>query len=252
MYCEHCGKKSDGVSKFCTSCGEPVASGTSQKKEAPIPTYQPIKRRRGPTIPAIIGIIIFVGLIIWGIYSSSKNDAAIQSATTALNTLNSNDTADATQQAIQQFKNAYNNSNNDADKLTILTNLALTYDSSGDGTDALSTYQQALGYASQGTSDYYLISGEIAQLQLQPATAQSDFERANQLNPNDFQINNELALFYLDIGNSWTSYDDLPKALQYMKVAYGLQKTDLTTSNLAIINYYNNNYQQTIRSPSTP
>jgi len=244
MYCEYCGKKSDGTSKFCTSCGKPL-SNKEVPKEEPI-TYKPKKQRRGPSIPATIGIVVIVGAVVWGTYSSSKNDTAIQTANTALTTANSNDTSEATSQVIQQYKDAYNNATDDATKLTILTNLALTYDSSGDSVNALSTYKQALGYAPQGSSDYYLILGEIAQLKIDPATAKSDLEQAYKLNPNDYQINNELALFYFDSDNSWTSYDDLPKALQYMKVAYGLEKNDATAENLAMIYYYNKDYQQTI------
>ncbi len=247
MYCEHCGTKSDGTSKFCTNCGKPL-SGEAKKeipKEETI-TYTAKKPRRGPTIPSWIGIVVIVGLIIWGAYSSSKNDASIQSAQTALNIANSSDTADATLLAISQYKDALKNATDDNNKRIILTNMALIYHSSGDITDALSTYRQALGYVSSGSSDSYLISGEIAEIQGQPDVAQTDLERANQLNPNDYQINNELALFYADLDDFWTKYDDLPKALQYMKVAYGLQKNDQSAVNLSVIDYYNKDYQDTI------
>ena len=189
-----------------------------------------------------------VVIVIWSVYSSSKNDTAIQSATTALNTVTSNDTADATQQAIQEFKDAYKNSNNNADKLTILKNLASTYNSSGDTADALSTYKEALAYTSSDTSDYYLISAELAEIQTppDPSTALSDIQQANQLDPNDYQILNELGLFYLDSDSLWTTYDDNAKALQYIKESYDLQDNDISTENLAIAYYFNNDYKQSI------
>ena len=248
MYCEHCGKKSDGSTKFCINCGKPlVAEKKEVPKETPKQTPSETYHLKKPSpVPKIIVVAVVAGLIIWGVVSSSRNDAAIQSAKDALTTANSSDTAESTAQVIQDYKDAYNKSNDDADKLTILTNLAITYDSSGDTTDALATYQQALGYASQGTSDYYLISAEIAEDQNQPGTAQSDLNQANQLNPNDYQITNELALFYLDIDNSWVSYDDLPKALQYAKAAYALENNNTTTGNLALAYLFNDDYQQSI------
>jgi tetratricopeptide (TPR) repeat protein len=242
MYCEHCGAKSDGTSKFCTNCGKPLVS---EKKQKAPPNANAVKRSP-KQIAKYAGGVVIVGLIIWGSISSSKNDTAVQTSNAALNTITSSDTDSADQQGIQQLKDAYSNATDDATKLTILKNLAIVYEADNDNDDALTTYQKALQYASSGTSDYYLISSDIAQLQNDPNTAQTDLLQANNLNPNNYQILTDMGLFYLDLDNTWTTYDDIAKGLQDLKQAHDLEQNDISSENLAIAYNLNNDYDQSI------
>ena len=247
-FCKNCGKKADGNEKFCKACGKPLVAGekASEKKEAPIPTYKPVKNNRWPNIVRVIIGLIIVGAIAWGAYSSSQNDTAVQTSNTAINTYNTSDTDTSTQTAVQQFQSALANATDDDTRLSILKNLALAYDRQNDTTDELATLNQALNYTTSGTVDYYYVKGNIAELQNDPSDALSDFKAAYNIDSQNYQINNELGLFYLDLSNQWVSYDDLAKGLQYEKTAYSLQVNDVSAENLAIAYYLNDNYQQTI------
>ncbi len=244
MLCKQCGAPLTTESKFCDKCGAAVssdasASGAQKKAKA----YS--KGSSNVWIGRIIWIVIILALGGWGVYSS-QDQQAVTTSNSAVDTFNSNDSQSGTQSAIQQFQTALSNATDNSTKLTILKNLAFAYDANNDTTDELSTWQQALQYAPKESSDYYLVSGEIAELQNEPGTASEDLNQANTINPNDYQISNTLGLFYLDLSSSWTAYDSNPKALQYLQESYNLENDDVSTVNLAVAEYYNNDYQQSI------
>jgi tetratricopeptide (TPR) repeat protein len=147
---------------------------------------------------------------------------------------------------IQQLQTAYSNATDNSTKVTTLKNLAIAYYRAGDTNTALSTFQEALGYTSTESFDFYFISGEIAELQNEPAATLADYNKAYAINSQDFGVNNELGLFYLDMNSTWTTYDDNAKALEYLQAAHNLEANDVSSQNLAIAYYYNNDYQQTI------
>jgi Flp pilus assembly protein TadD len=245
MFCKNCGAKNEEGAKFCGSCGQSFSE--PDIKATPKSTAQTSipKRKSGITAGRVVWILIILGFIGYGAYSS-QDQQAVTTNNAALGTYDSSDSATSTQQVIQQFQTAYSNATDDTTKLGILKNLAFVYGSDGDTKDALSTFQEALQYAPQGSSDYYLVSGEIAELQNNPAAASTDLNQANAIKPQDFQIENELGLFYLDMNSSWTTYDDNAKALKYLQASYNAEANDASAENLAIAYYFNNDYQQAI------
>jgi tetratricopeptide (TPR) repeat protein len=246
MYCTNCGKKIIETEKFCTNCGkstsikDSVSNDTDKKMHSPLTSH-----KKFLSIPKLIGAVVFVVLIVWGIYANSQDDAARQSNDQALvNFSNGNN-----QLATQQLQNASKTASDSNIKLGALINLAYVYESDGKDNQALVTFKQALQIAQYGTSDYYLVSGEIALLQNDADSAYADFTKANQISPNDYQIINSLGLLYLDLDNSSKKYENYPKALSLLQSAYNLAKPDnieIAKQNLAIAYYFNENYNQTI------
>ena len=242
MHCLHCGKQADGLNRFCTNCGKPFPLEEMASSQASVrPKID--KNYNRNRILIVIAVIAFMA---WAGYSESKNNAAIQKANNALDTYNSNDSVSSTQQVIQELKSAYDNATDDSTKLGTLKSLALAYDKNNDTADELSALQEGLRYASIGSLDYYYLSGNIAELKNNPKEALSNFNQAYSIKSDDYQINNELGLFYLDLQSQWKDYDDNAKALQYEKAAYALNATNVSTENLALAYYFNNDYQQSI------
>ena len=130
--------------------------------------------------------------------------------------------------------------------MTTRVNLAYVYSSEGKNDLALNTFKEALTFASEGTVDYYLISGEIALLEGKPNSALVAYNKAYEKDPNGFQINNALNLFYLDIADERPQYSNYPKALTYALKANEVQPSDITKQNLAIAYHLNENYKQAI------
>jgi tetratricopeptide (TPR) repeat protein len=110
----------------------------------------------------------------------------------------------------------------------------------------VSTLKEALALSSEGSLDYYLISGEIAFLEGKPNAAQLSYQKAYQIDPNDFQVNNALALFYMDLEEVAPQYADYKKALSHAQRAFELSNLELAKQNLAIAHLFNKNYNQTI------
>jgi tetratricopeptide (TPR) repeat protein len=94
--------------------------------------------------------------------------------------------------------------------------------------------------------DYYLISGEIAELENKPNSALIAYNKAYEKDPEDGQVNNSLALFYLDLYDAHPQYTDYPKALTFALKANQLQSDNISKKNLALAYYFNENYVQTI------
>ncbi|MBU4204980.1 hypothetical protein KKH26_02280 [Patescibacteria group bacterium] len=152
------------------------------------------------------------------------------------------------QSAINQFQQAKQDAVSNENKINTLKNLAYVYIAESQNEQALSTFKEALNLAKANSFDYYLISGEIALLEYKPNSAILSFNKAYELNPNDYQINNTLALFYIDIEEIAPQYVDYPKALSFAKKAYeyDTEKSEISKQNLAIAYYFNDNFDQTI------
>lgn len=246
MFCKNCGKESDGTKKFCTNCGKELPHAT-KANPTPIPPHTPpvFATSRHWNWRPLIGIAIFLALIGWGAYSSLDDDA-IETNNNAITNYDSGNS----QQAISQFEDASKSAVSTENKINTLKNLAYVYSSEGQDDQAISTFQQALALTSEESFDYYLISGEIALLQGKPTSAQIAYNKAYQLDPNDFQINNALALFYLDMNDVATQYADVKKGLQYAQRAAQLTDLQIAKQNLGIAYYMNDMYPQAISTLS--
>lgn len=239
MFCTNCGKESTGNERFCTQCG---SSLTYVHPKASVKSGSSFWEKfvgAGKIVPALI----VVALIGWGIYASLDDDSITQN-NDALSSFDSGDS----QTAINQLQQASQGAVTNDTKVNTLKNLAYVYESEGLYDDAYDAYTEALSLTSEGSFDYYLISGEVALLEGKPNAALLSYNKAYEKNPNDYQINNSLALFYIDIEDLYPQYVDYPKALSYAKRAYELdpKKSAVAKHNLALAYFFNENYSQTI------
>lgn len=246
MFCKKCGQELNGEIKFCVNCGEVAsptihASAPESKKKIKhwlVGIKEILKKINTKKSVQIIVVII---IIIAGIYGS-RNDDAIKKNDDAIKNYDSG----KSQEAMSQLEEAAKNATQDDTKIATLKNLAYVYSSENKNDLALDSFQQALKLTNNGSYDYFLVSGEIALLQDRPYDAYINYNKAYQLNPDDFQINNALNLFYIDLEGKHPEYQDYKKALSYALKAYELNKLDLVKQNLAVAQYFNENYDEAI------
>ena len=243
MFCKNCGTKSDGTKKFCTNCGKEFsnASKAEPSQAQNTPNFTKPKFESSWSAGRIIGIIVVVAFIGWGIYAS-QDDAVIEKNNDAISNYDSGNS----QQAINQFQEASRDAVSTGNKINTLKNLGYVYSSEGQDESAIASFKEALALTSNGSFDYYLISGEIALLEGKPNSAQIAYNKAYQLEPNEFQINNALALFYLDMSDIAPQYVDYKKGLQYAQRAVQLTDLQIAKQNLGIAYHLNENYPQAI------
>ncbi|MDP2638157.1 MAG: hypothetical protein Q8P26_03795 [Candidatus Levybacteria bacterium] len=239
MYCNKCGKPNPESGKFCKHCG--VKLSHIAKEDSNQMAFNPAVIKKPFNFKWIIRIIVAIAIISF-IFYGSQNDTAIKTSNEGLTDFDSGDMTTAA----SQFQQAAKDATDDTTKIGALKNLGYTYSSDYKNDLALSTFQEALALTNTDTFDYYLISGEIALLENKPNSALLSYNKAYQINPEDFQINNALALFYLDLDEIAPQYADYSKALLYAQKAYDVNKLEVPKNNLAIAYYYNENYNQTI------
>lgn len=251
MYCKKCGTKSNDTQKFCTNCGNEFSNSVisaTVTTAAPRPVRKMPKEKwtTGRIVKTIIAVVFVGGLILlkFGLGAINSIDStAVNKNNAAQESYQSGGDPD---QAINQLKLASQEAVTDSTRMTTKVNLAYVYSSEGKDDLALTTFKDALTYASVGSLDYYLISGEIALLEGKPNAALIAYNKAYEKGPNNFQINNALNLFYLDIADERPQYSDVSKALGYAIKANQVQPSDLTKQNLAIAYHLNENYKQSI------
>jgi tetratricopeptide (TPR) repeat protein len=249
MYCKNCGTKSNDSQKFCTNCGN-VFTRTTEPEEKH--TAEHFSKKRGKTswdFGRIIGIVVVIGLISIGAYNSQDKEV-IDKNNKALSSFDSGDE----EQALAGFQDASKNAATTENKISTLKNLAYVY--AGDtGLEkkklALETFKQALALTSPDSFDYYLIAGEIALLEDKPNSAIIAYNKAYEKNPNDFQVNNALTLFYLNIEGNADDYVDYQKAVQYGERTVQLSDLKLAKENLGLAYYFNDNYDKAISTFSS-
>jgi len=243
MFCKQCGNKIEDNLKFCTSCG--VSSNSHQQNNDKEHMKRTLEKNEEPfdwskTVKILIGIAI----IGWIIYAN-LDQGAIDTNNKGLTSFNSGDSV----QAVQQLKEAVNSAVSSDTKINTLKNLGYAYSSDGQNVLALNSFKEALALAKADTFDYYLISGEIAMLENKPNSALVNYNKALAIEPNNFQINNTLNLFYLDLEDKAPNLVNYPKALVYAKKAYEVAGSDvknIVTQNLGLAYYFNDNYPQAI------
>jgi len=237
MFCTKCGKELGGNQKFCTNCGNPFKS-TRNNFSKTQPYSQGIKFSE---LRRYIPALVLLGIIGWGMYASLDDDA-VNTNNQAMTAYDSGDSS----QAIPQFEQAYEQATTNETKITTLVNLAYAYQAEGETDKSIEAFKKALTFTSNNSYDYYLISGEIADLENKPNSAYLAFTKANEINPEGFQANNALALLYLDLYDTAPQYLDYKKALFYAQKAYNLNDSQIAKENLALAHYFNENYTQTI------
>jgi tetratricopeptide (TPR) repeat protein len=249
MYCHKCGKQNNTGSKFCKYCGVKF-DGVDEKKELEnvehsTASHHTEKKKSsiwGKVITAVVILLILGG----GIYGSVDKEPIA----TNNEALTNFDTGDS-ESAIMKFRQAADEATTDEIKVAALKNLGYVYSTEGQTTQALSAFNEALPLTTQDTFDFYLISGEVALLDGNVNDALTNYNSAYRLNPEDFQINNALALFHMDLEEVAPRYVDYNKALLYAKKANELSPSEISKQNLAIAHYFNDNYNDTISLLST-
>jgi tetratricopeptide (TPR) repeat protein len=251
MYCGDCGKHNLKDSKFCKHCGasfndfskdsESDNTNLDDQKTTSISTKKPFNVKIIITILIVLGII---GSVIYG----NLDKQAIDTNNGGVTSLDSGNS----KTGIEQFKQAASEAKTNDTKISTLKNLGYAYATDNQNNLALNAFKEALVLTTTDTFDYYLISAEVAILEGKPNDAQFNYDKAYQLDPEDFQVNNGLNLFYLDLGDIAPEYKDYKKALPYAQKAYEVSKLEIAKHNLAIAYYFNENYDQVISllSPS--
>ncbi|MEN9913024.1 MAG: hypothetical protein RLY66_432 [Candidatus Parcubacteria bacterium] len=242
MFCENCGTKSDSLNKFCTNCGkELLGVKTSLSQKQSIPNFRKTKFKASRNIGRVFKLLFIVAIVGWIVYAS-MDDAVIEKNNSAVSNYDSGNS----QQALNQLQQASHDAVSNENKVNTLKNLAYVYSGEGQNDLAISTFKEALIIALSDSFDYYLIAGEIAMLESKPNAALLAFNKAYSKDPNDFQINNSLALFYMDLEDNAPQYVDYPKALKYAQRAVQLTDLQIAKQNLGMAYYFNENYPQAI------
>lgn len=252
MFCKKCGKKSSENQKFCTSCGNEFSiNQNSNSKISTKPKRPPMPKEQwttGRIIKTVIAVVFVGGLIFlkFGLGAiTSIDNTAVDKNNDALTSFETGDS----NQAISQLQQASNDAITNDTKLNTLKNLGYIHSSEGQNEQALQSFKEALTYANEGSFDYFLVSAEIALLEGKPNAAQISYNKAYKLQPNDFQINNALNLFYLDLSEVAPYYSDYEKALPYAQKAYDVSEDlvkNTARQNLGIAHFFNENYDQAI------
>lgn len=249
MFCKNCGKEFGDGQKFCTNCGAASSSVSHQEaKTKSVTAFSVGGAGSKINISKIVTVFVAVAIIGWVVYINLDEDA-IQKNNEGLTSFDSGDS----QTAINQFQQAAEDAITNDAKIQTLKNLGYVYATEGQNAQALTAFKEALELTKKDTFDYYLISAEIALLEFKPNAALLSFNKAYELNPVDFQVNNSLALFYLDLEEIAPQYVDYPKALSLAKKAYeyDVEKSEISKQNLAIAHLLNENFDQAISLLST-
>jgi Tfp pilus assembly protein PilF len=243
MFCINCGQETTETTKFCINCGEPFkqAPEPTPIHQAPTATATPSgffqKINTSNVIKVLIGLVI-VGFIIY----SNIDDQVVKTNNDALNSFNTGNSTDAISQLESASQGALTNEN----KVNTLKNLAYVYSTEGKNDKALTTFKEALTHTKVDSFDYFLILGEVADLEGKPLLAKQHYERAYSMNSSDFQINNALALFYMDVEQLHPQYADVIKGLQFARVANSTNNTAMTLGNLGVALVLNEKYAEAI------
>ena len=244
MFCTNCGKQSDSSQKFCISCGTPFHASNKNNPKPVTPSAASLPKSETSITKKVVWGLVILAFIGFGIYSSLDDDA-IETNNQGISSFDSGNS----EQAIQQFQEAANSAVSNDTKLNTLKNLGYVYSSEGQNDLALNSFKEALSLATVDSFDYYLISGEVALLEGKPNAAQISYTKAYNMSPNNFQINNALNLFHLDLEEIAPQYSNYPKALTHAKKAYEVSSVDvknIATQNLGISHFLNENYDQAI------
>jgi len=242
MNCKNCGKKIRVGHKFCTNCGNECASGIGGKLFFGI--LKKIRRVFVLRVNSIIPILVIVFLMGNSIYSS-LDESSIEKNNSGLSSYDSGNV----ELSINKLKEAKELALTSDSKMNASLNLAYVYFSEGRAEESLLSFKDALSYTKEGSFYYYLISGEIALAEARPDDAKFNYDQAYKQQPNNFQINNALSLFYLDISRVAPSYHDPAIAIQYAQRVFefsDIGKKNNAIRNLAVARYYNEDFDDVI------
>lgn len=246
MFCKQCGSEIKEESSFCAGCGSEVIPLEKREKfDYPKPPKDTVVKKFTKFFG--FGFLVFVVLLIRVVISYvntpdyesvNKNDEAIEQFIIGDST-----------SALAGLEEALSSAEVSENKMNILKNLAYVLTNEGRKDEAILRFKEALEFAENDEFETNLIKGEIAYLEWNFPLAESLYLKAHDLNPTEFQINNALALFYLDLEVIAPDFEDYPSALEYALLAKKYARPDvqdIVDQNLAIAYYFNNYYQEAI------
>jgi len=243
MHCKKCGKQMEGEQKVCNGCGGKAFE--MEKVSGKENFFTRFFYYKGVlNLQKIISIAIFIGALVLSIYFG-LDEGSVEKNNSALDSYNDGDADSAIVQLIEAREDAFT----DDMKLNASLNLAYVYLSEMEMEKALVSLKDAFSYADEYSFEHYLILGEIALVELDPAEALLNYNKAHDLKPRDFQINNALSLFYVDMDEVAIDYYDYPKALAYAKTAFEVSEPmvkDVARMNLGLAYYFNDMYDEAI------
>lgn len=238
MFCRTCGKESGGAKKFCTNCG----TAFLELKKVQDSNIQQKSSWSAKKVLKVAGVLCVIGVIVYSNIQDSAENSAVDLNNAAVSAFN----LGHKNQVIDEFQKASEAASTSETKVITLINLAYAYSAQENETLALTTFKQAQKESSIDSADYYLIAGEIAELEGKPNAAFIAYTKAYEKDPSDYQINNSLALFHLDLYDVHPQYSDYDKALKYAQKANQLSDNNVSKKNLALAYYFSENYSQTI------
>jgi len=248
MFCKKCGNKIIENAKFCSKCGEVAEVHKSKEKEDyhyPKPPKKPLWRRAIKFL-AILGVIGLIFIIRLGLgYVNSPDYETVTTNDTALESFEAGNPDDA----LSGFEEALSTATELENKLQITKNIGYVLSSEGRTDEALVKFKEALSFVGSNSFEKKLVSAEIALLEGNYLLAEKEYLSAHNLKPNDFQVNNALNLFYLDLEALAPEFENYPKALTYALTADRTAHPEVRNSssqNLALAYYFNDNYQKSI------
>ena len=244
MFCKNCGQKREVDQKKCIVCKTVFTDAITKETEVKEVTEKKSFWSIGRIIFGIF-ILFSVGSGIYG----NLDEGVVEKNNDGLASYEIGDN----ESAIIQLEQAKNEAVTDVNKILTLMNLAYVYEDEGDIDNALNSFTEALEVAKENSFDYYLIMGEIALLENKPNSAIISFQKAYELKPEDFQINNTLTLFYLNLDGMTTAYEDDVKALEHAHKSFDNDpdKSEIIKHNLAIAHLFNGNNDEVISLMST-
>ncbi len=241
MYCKNCGVKSNEGQKFCTGCGNLFSHTINPEAKHTTEHFSKKHKKTSWDFGRIIGIVIVIGLISIGAYNSQDDEVVTQNNNAIANFDSGNNN-----QAIASLQEASQSAVSTENKINTLKNLAYVYSTDDKNVLALSTFKEAFALTTKDSYNYYLIAGEIALLENKPNSALIAYNKAYEKGPNEFQINNALTAFYLDLEDNAPEYVDYKKAVQYAERAAQLSDLQMIKENLAVAYYFNEQYDKAI------
>lgn len=238
MHCTNCGNKLNLGQKFCTGCGKQIEIAESNNahpaSSTPLPNSKPFSIRQIITTVIVLGFIAFSAI-------ASLDEDAINANNEGLTSFESGNN----QEAIQKLQQASQDAHSNDTKILTLINLGYVQTTEGKNQDALVSFRQALSLTTKDSFEYFLISGEIDIIELRFDSALVNLKKAYALKPDDYQVNNSLALFYLDLEDIDQKHVDYKQALFHAKKANTAQSdSKITRENLGLAYFFNEMYSE--------
>lgn len=241
-YCRECGKKKkvDSNNK-CYYCGADMVKEVVKNVTYPKPPKKKL------TVSRFLRNLLIIVIVIFFIFSNiwrTVNNGVIDENNKIIAEHRKTNNADI---AIEKLKKLLNKATTKETKELILQNIGNIYSEEGDNYKAIEYYSKSIEYNKKDTYEYYINKANIYESKNNLEEAEKTYLKALAEKPNDYLINNHLSLFYFKENTIKT---DFKKALEYARKS--LKYSDLVDikvakENLAIILYYNEEYDEAIK-----